>query len=75
METSPSNRVERLLGEMSWPQRRLASYLRVSQAAVSGMVINGHETGPVSKLLDQLEADIAAGREPLPSPSAPEAAR
>ena len=41
---------------LGWPQHRMAEHLRISQAAVSQMEAKGSESGPISLLLDQLEA-------------------
>jgi hypothetical protein len=41
----------------------MGEYLGLSQAAVSDMETRGHESGPVSRLLDQLEAEVRRGAE------------
>lgn len=53
------NRTARLIAALGVSQPQLAAWLRVRQSTVSRMVGGQEEAGPVSRLLDQLEAVIA----------------
>lgn len=60
MDEPTPPRIKRLRLALRWSQRRMAEYLGLTQASVS-LVENGQdESGPVSKLLDLLEARCAA---------------
>jgi len=63
-------RTERLRLAKGWSQLRLAEYLGVKQATVSRLENGQEESGPVSRLLDLLEAELAASppSEPVPGP-------
>ena len=64
-------RIRNALGES---QADFAPRLRLSQASVARLETGQDETGPVSLLLDQIEADFAAGRlSPKGASAAPEA--
>lgn len=69
-------RIERLRNAMNWTQPRMAEYLGVRQATVSRLENGQAESGPISRLLDQLEAVVreAVGvvSSSLPSESAAE---
>jgi transcriptional regulator with XRE-family HTH domain len=54
-------RIKRLRLALGWPQSRLAEWLGLTQAAVSLMEKGQPESGPVSKLLDMLSAQMEAG--------------
>lgn len=65
-------RIERLRIAKNWSQPAMATYLGCSQATVSRLENGQRESGAVSRLLDRLEQDIAAGRiVPEPSVSIP----
>ena len=51
-------RIERLRNAMNWTQPRMAEYLGVRQATVSRLENGQAESGPISRLLDQLEAVV-----------------
>jgi transcriptional regulator with XRE-family HTH domain len=67
-------RIERLRNAMNWTQPRMAEYLGVRQATVSRLENGQAESGPISRLLDQLEVSVreAAGVDPSSLPSVPE---
>ena len=48
-----------MLARLSLSQPQLAQWLRVSQATVHRLAVGTSEPGPISKLLDQLEAVVA----------------
>lgn len=48
-------RIERLRIELGWTQPQMAEYLGVRQATVSRLENGQAESGPVRRLLDQLE--------------------
>ncbi|OYW65500.1 MAG: hypothetical protein B7Z40_12095 [Bosea sp. 12-68-7] len=60
-------RIERLRNAMNWTQPRMAEWLGVTQATVSRLESGQAESGPISKLLDQLEARGPDSAVPLPS--------
>jgi transcriptional regulator with XRE-family HTH domain len=62
----PMTRTQRLRTVLKWPQWRMAEYLGVSQPTVTRLERGQAETGPISRLLDLLEAEIA--RRPFPAP-------
>lgn len=66
-------RTERLRLAKGWTQPQLADYLGVRQATVSRLEHGQDESGPVSRLLDLLAAEIVASSAPSPIP-APERA-
>lgn len=51
-------RTERLRLAKTWTQPQLADYLGVRQATVSRLENGQDESGPVSRLLDLLEAEL-----------------
>jgi transcriptional regulator with XRE-family HTH domain len=57
-------RTKSLREKLGWSQARLASYLGLAQSAVARLEGGQNETGPVCRLLNLLEQDIAAGRPP-----------
>lgn len=59
-------RTERLRLAKGWAQPQLADYLGVTQATVSRLENGQDESGPVSRLLDLLAAEIS----PAPAPAA-----
>ncbi|OYX02357.1 MAG: hypothetical protein B7Z14_03675 [Bosea sp. 32-68-6] len=64
-------RIERLRNAMNWTQPRMAEWLGVTQATVSRLESGQAESGPISKLLDQLEArgpDSAVWPDGVPRP-------
>ena len=53
-------RIESLRRAREWSQPRMAAYLGVSQSVVSRIETGAQaESGPIARLLDQLEAEIA----------------
>lgn len=48
-------RIARLMSALDWKQPVMADYLGVTQPSVCRMVNGSVESGPVSRLLDQLE--------------------
>lgn len=63
------SRTRTLRERANWAQWQMAAYLGLSQPAVSTMETQGRESGPVSRLLDHLEASLDAGVVPAPVPS------
>lgn len=61
-------RTERLRLAKGWAQPQLADYLGVTQATVSRLENGQDESGPVSRLLDLLAAEISSA--PAPAPDA-----
>ncbi len=57
-------RTQRLRQARNWPQHRMADYLGVSQPTVTRLEAGQPESGPISRLLDLLDAE--------PLPAAPE---
>lgn len=55
-------RVARLLETTGWTETALAAHLGVSQPTVHRLKHGQREGGPMQRLLDQLESDLAAGR-------------
>jgi hypothetical protein len=53
-------RIVRLMGDLDWSRPVMAGYLGLTQRSVSRMAMGQPETGPVSKVLDQLEAVLSA---------------
>lgn len=45
---------------MNWTQPRMADYLGVRQATVSRLENGQAESGPISRLLDQLEVQVSS---------------
>lgn len=64
-------RTERLRLAKGWAQPQLAEYLGVTQATVSRLENGQDESGPVSRLLDLLAAEIAAAAAPAPDSEPP----
>lgn len=54
-------RIDDLLLLLKWTQPQMAAFLRVDQSAVSRMSRGQPESGPVSRLLDQLSAGAGLG--------------
>lgn len=67
-------RTERLRRAKEWSQLQLAEYLRVQQATISRLENGQAETGPISHLLDLLEAGLAPAP-PGEAPAPPDAVR
>lgn len=59
-------RTERLRLAKGWAQPQLAEYLGVTQATVSRLENGQDESGPVSRLLDLLSAELEALAPPAP---------
>lgn len=57
-------RTERLRLAKGWAQPQLAEYLGVTQATVSRLENGQDESGPVSRLLDLLAAEITSAAAP-----------
>jgi transcriptional regulator with XRE-family HTH domain len=53
-------RTKSLRDRLNWSQQKLADYLGVAQSAVARLEGGQKESGPVHKLLDILEAQLAA---------------
>ena len=63
-------RTANLMARKGWSQNQMAAYLGLSQSQVSRLQYGvSDETGPVSKLLDLLEAEDGGSEQP--SPDAP----
>jgi transcriptional regulator with XRE-family HTH domain len=58
------SRMKTLRGRLGWSQAQMAVHLRLTQAAISLIERGQPESGPVSLLLDQLEAALARGERP-----------
>ncbi|WP_439572615.1 hypothetical protein [Phreatobacter sp.] len=56
----PKSRMQRVREAMGLSQAAMARELRVSQPLVCAIEGGGSESGPISKLLDILEAQLAA---------------
>jgi transcriptional regulator with XRE-family HTH domain len=48
-------RIERLRKQLAWSQSGMASYLGVSQPTIANIESGKKESGPIARLLDQLE--------------------
>jgi predicted XRE-type DNA-binding protein len=51
-------RIARLMGALNWNQPAMGRYLGITQPSVCRLVNGWAESGPVSKLLDQLEEKL-----------------
>ena len=58
--TQTDSRIKRLRLALKWSQARMAEHIGLTQASVSAMENGARESGPVSKLLDQLESQVLA---------------
>lgn len=68
VETLSSESLSRPLAlrkRMGWRQWQMAAFLGLSQPAVAALEKGQAETGPVSRLLDQLAAALDAGSIPV----------
>jgi transcriptional regulator with XRE-family HTH domain len=54
-------RIEHLRNLLGWKQPSMAAFLRVDQSTVSRIESGRPEYGPISRLLDQVEAGLASG--------------
>ena len=55
MKSNLEPRIRKLRAALGWSQSKMGDYLGVSQPAVFNLENGQKESGPVSKLLDQLE--------------------
>jgi DNA-binding XRE family transcriptional regulator len=58
----PSSRIKWVRHELGWSQPTMGLFLGVTQAAVSLIERGQQESGPISRLLDQLEMALRVGR-------------
>lgn len=56
------SRLRELRARLRWRQPEMAEFLGLSQPAVSAVENGQGESGPVSRLVDMLEAAVEAGR-------------
>jgi predicted transcriptional regulator len=54
-------RTKTIRDQLDWSQAQLAEFLGLSQPAVARCEAGAPESGPVSRLLDQLEIGIGSG--------------